>query len=40
MYNFHKCYVILDEMICGGNIIETSKDVILVRLEQLEKLEK
>ncbi|GJQ09822.1 hypothetical protein GpartN1_g1613.t1 [Galdieria partita] len=40
MYNFYKCYLILDEMICGGNIVETSKDIILTRLAQLEKLEK
>ena len=32
-------YAILDEVFLAGEIEETSKDVVLARLEQLEKLE-
>lgn len=32
-------YAILDEVFLAGEIEETSKDVVLARLEELEKLE-
>jgi len=32
-------YAILDEIFLAGEIEETSKDVVLSRLEELEKLE-
>jgi AP-2 complex subunit sigma-1 len=32
-------YAILDEVFLAGEIEETSKDVVLSRLEELEKLE-
>lgn len=32
-------YAILDEIFLAGEIEETSKDVVLARLEELEKLE-
>eukprot|EP00871_Galdieria_phlegrea_P002899 jgi/Galph1/360/GphlegSOOS_G5025.1 len=40
LYNFYKCYIILDEMIAGGYIMETSKEAISSRLEQLSRVEK
>jgi AP-2 complex subunit sigma-1 len=39
VFNFHKVYMILDEMFLAGEIQETSKPVILQRLQLLEKLE-
>lgn len=39
VWHFHKVYMILDEFILGGEIQETSKKVILERMEELEKLE-
>ena len=39
VFNFHKIYSILDEIYLGGEIQETSKRVILERLEELNKLE-
>jgi len=39
VFNFYKVYAILDEVFLAGEIEETSKDVVLQRLEQLEKLE-
>lgn len=39
VFNFHKVYMILDEMFLAGEIQETSKPVILGRLQNLEKLE-
>ena len=39
VFNFHKIYSILDEIFLGGEIQETSKRVILERLEELNKLE-
>jgi hypothetical protein len=35
----YQVYAILDEVFLAGEIEETSKDVVLARLEQLEKLE-
>lgn len=38
--SFHlQVYAILDEIFLAGEIEETSKDVVLARLEELEKLE-
>lgn len=37
--DMHKVYAILDEIFLAGEIEETSKDVVLSRLEALEKLE-
>mmetsp|Transcript_11242 Transcript_11242/g.28391 ORF Transcript_11242/g.28391 Transcript_11242/m.28391 type:complete len:144 (+) Transcript_11242:223-654(+) len=37
VFNFHKVYLILDEFILAGEIQETSKKVILERLQELEK---
>ncbi|KAF7291256.1 AP complex subunit sigma [Mycena indigotica] len=39
VFNFYKVYAILDEVFLVGEIEETSKDVVLARLEALEKLE-
>ncbi|PWN29057.1 putative clathrin coat assembly protein ap17 [Jaminaea rosea] len=39
VFNFYKVYAILDEMFLGGHVEETSKQVILSRLEYLERLE-
>ncbi|WZN61502.1 sigma subunit of adaptor protein complex [Chloropicon roscoffensis] len=39
VYNFHKVFVILDELVLSGEPQETSKKVILERLRSFEKLE-
>jgi len=39
VFNFHKLYFILDEMYLGGEVQETSKRVVLERIQQLDKLE-
>ncbi|KAL9940688.1 hypothetical protein V8E36_000176 [Tilletia maclaganii] len=39
VFNFYKVYAILDEVFLAGEIEETSKQVVLGRLDQLEKLE-
>ncbi|KAJ7025503.1 clathrin coat assembly protein ap17 [Mycena alexandri] len=39
VFNFYKVYAILDEIFLAGEIQETSKDVVLLRLEELGKLE-
>ncbi|KAE8212905.1 hypothetical protein CF319_g3947 [Tilletia indica] len=39
VFNFYKVYSILDEVFLAGEIEETSKTVVLSRLDQLEKLE-
>jgi len=39
VFNFHKIYSILDEVYLGGEIQETSKRVILERLQEIQKLE-
>lgn len=36
VFNFYKVYAILDEMFLGGHVEETSKQVILSRLEYCE----
>jgi len=38
LFNFHKVYCVLDEVFLAGEIEETSKQVILSRLEYLESL--
>lgn len=38
-YPTYQVYAILDEIFLAGEIEETSKDVVLQRLEELEKLE-
>lgn len=40
MYNFYKCYQILDEFIIGGEILETNKANVLERMQNYDKLEK
>ena len=35
---FRQVYAILDEVFLAGEIEETSKDVVLARLDELEKL--
>jgi AP-2 complex subunit sigma-1 len=39
VFNFHKVFMIFDEMFLGGEVQETSKPLILNRLQLLEKLE-
>lgn len=39
LITYSKVYAILDEIFLAGEIEETSKDVVLARLEELEKLE-
>ncbi|GAA5858853.1 hypothetical protein JCM5296_005427 [Sporobolomyces johnsonii] len=39
VFNFYKVYAILDEVFLAGEIEETSKQVILERLEYLERLD-
>eukprot|EP00275_Glaucocystis_incrassata_P001795 EC123994.1.p1 GENE.EC123994.1~~EC123994.1.p1 ORF type:complete len:143 (+),score=25.19 EC123994.1:144-572(+) len=39
VFNFHKVYIILDEFFLAGEVQETSKQVILSRLAELDKLE-
>lgn len=39
VFNFYKVYAILDEIFLAGEIEETSKEVVLARLDELEKLE-
>ncbi|KAI9010141.1 clathrin coat assembly protein ap17 [Hyaloraphidium curvatum] len=39
VFNFYKVYAILDEVFLAGEIQETSKAVVLSRLEMLDKLE-
>ncbi|GAA6035655.1 hypothetical protein JCM8097_004954 [Rhodosporidiobolus ruineniae] len=38
VFNFYKVYAILDEVFLAGEVEETSKEVILRRLEELEGL--
>lgn len=39
VFNFYKVYAILDECFLAGEVEETSKKVILDRLDYLDKLE-
>lgn len=36
VFNFHKVYGILDEIIVGGEVLETAKDVIVNSIKNLE----
>ena len=36
VYNFYKVYAVLDELIIGGEVIETSKTAILKKLREIE----
>ena len=36
VYNFYKVYTVLDELLVGGEIVETSKMNILEKLRELE----
>ncbi|AET38665.1 Aps2p Ecym_3162 [Eremothecium cymbalariae DBVPG len=38
LFNFYKAYMVMDEMFIGGELRETSKELLLDRLTQLEKL--
>ena len=38
VFNFHKVYLILDEFVLAGELQETSKKVILERLQELDGL--
>jgi len=39
VFNFYKVYMILDEFFLGGEVQETSKQTILKRVQELDKLE-
>jgi AP-2 complex subunit sigma-1 len=39
VFNFHKCYTMLDEVFLAGEIVETSKPVVLGRMEQMDLLQ-
>jgi len=39
VFHFYKVYAILDELFLAGEVEETSKEVVLGRLEELERLE-
>lgn len=36
VFNFHKVYGILDEIIVGGEVLETAKDIIVNSIKNLE----
>jgi hypothetical protein len=36
VYNFYKVYTVLDELLVGGEIVETSKMNILKKLREIE----
>jgi len=39
VYNFHKVFLITDELVLSGELQESSKKVILDRLSVLEKID-
>ncbi|CAO3625632.1 unnamed protein product [Cunninghamella blakesleeana] len=39
VFNFYKVYAILDEVFLAGEVEETSKNIVLTRLDHLDKLE-
>lgn len=39
VFNFYKVYAILDEMFLAGEIEETSKKIVLERIEEFERLD-
>ncbi|XP_066380287.1 AP-3 complex subunit sigma-like isoform X2 [Miscanthus floridulus] len=40
VFNFNKLHTILDEMILGGQVIETSSEQVVKYVEEIERLEK
>lgn len=36
VYNFHKVYAMLDDLIIGGEIVEASKDLIVKKQREYE----
>ena len=36
MFNFHKCYVILDEVFLAGEVMETSKAVVMHQVARMD----
>lgn len=38
VFNFHKVYTILNEFVCGGEILETSQTVMMARMHEFDKL--
>ena len=39
VFNFHKVYMIIDELFLAGEVQETSKPIILHRVQSVEKLD-
>eukprot|EP00755_Sulcionema_specki_P026307 Sspe_Gene.85325::Locus_56094_Transcript_1_1_Confidence_1.000_Length_674::g.85325::m.85325/K11827/AP2S1; AP-2 complex subunit sigma-1 len=39
VFNFHRVYMVLDELFLGGEVQETSKPVVLKRLQEIEAQE-
>uniref|UniRef100_A0A0A9YKA6 AP complex subunit sigma n=2 Tax=Lygus hesperus TaxID=30085 RepID=A0A0A9YKA6_LYGHE len=40
VFNFHKIFIIIDEMFLAGEIQETSKRTIISRLEEMERVKR
>ena len=36
MFNFHKCYIILDEVFLAGEVMETSRPVIMQQIARMD----
>lgn len=36
MFNFHKSYIILDEVLLAGEVMETSKAVIMQQIARMD----
>merc|ERR1711879_177967 len=36
VFNFYKAYTVLDELIIGGELMETSKRIVLARMERID----
>lgn len=39
VFNFHKVFSLLDEMIIGGEIMETSKNMIMAILKKMDGMD-
>ena len=39
VFNFFKVYAIVDEFFLGGEVQETSKAIVLTKLQEMERLE-
>lgn len=39
VFNFHKAYGILDEILIGGEVMETSKSLVLGSIRNIEMLD-